>query len=129
MTYNFCSKLYQAFPGSVAARNPCSAFAQPLDDVSLEFQSQGVVATIHLTGPVQYLRHFPESHGKTLEIYYDRVKDATSNEAWVDNEERKSPPSSLIPGFTVTTRDQPTKPKLVIEFTREAEFSVAAGKG
>ena len=52
---------------------PAIASAQPLDDVSLEYQSQGVVATIHLTGPVQYLRHFPESHGKTLEIYYDRV--------------------------------------------------------
>ena len=90
--------------------------AQPLDDVSLEFQSQGVVATIHLTGPVQYQNHFPESHGKTLEIYYDRAKDATSNETWVDNETRKSPPSRLIPGFTVTTRDQSTKPKLVIEF-------------
>ncbi len=105
-----------------------SASAQPLDDVSLEYQSQGVVATIRLTGPVQYLRHFPESHGKTLEIYYDRVKDATSNEAWLDNEERKSPPSSLIPGFKVTTHDQQTKPRLVIEFSREAEFSVAQGK-
>ena len=104
------------------------AVAQPLDDVSLEYQSQGVVATIKLTGPVQYLRHFPESHGKTLEIYYDRVKDATSNEAWVDNEERKSPPSSLIPSFKVTTRDQQTSPRLVIEFAREAEFSVEPGK-
>jgi hypothetical protein len=107
---------------------PAISEAQPLDEVSLEFQSQGVVATIHLSGPVQYLNHFPESHGKTLEIYYGRVKDATSNETWVDNETRKSPPSRLIPGFTVSTRDQSTKPKLVIEFSREAEFSVAAGK-
>jgi hypothetical protein len=105
-----------------------NATAQPLDEVSIEFQSQGIVATIHLTGPVQYLRHFPESHGKMLEIYYDRVQDATSNETWVDNDVRKSPPSTLIPSFTVTTRDQLTKPKLVIEFSREAEFSVAAGR-
>lgn len=104
------------------------ATAQPLDDVSLEFQSQGVVATIRLTGPVQYLRHFPETHGNTLEIYYDRVQDATSNETWLDNEVRHSPPSHLIPSFTVTTRDQQTKPRLVIEFSREAEYSVAAGK-
>jgi tetratricopeptide (TPR) repeat protein len=104
------------------------AVAQPLDDVSLEFKEQGVVATIRLTGPVQYLRHFPESHGNTLEIYYDRVQDATSNETWVDNEVRNSPPSHLIPSFTVTTRDQQTKPRLVIEFSREAEYSVAAGK-
>lgn len=105
-----------------------AAIAQPLDDVSLEFQNQGIVATIRLTGPVQYLRHFPESHGKTLEIYYDRVQGATSTENWVDNEVRKSPPSGLIPSFTVTTRDQQTKPKLVIEFSREAEYSVSPGK-
>jgi len=129
MKRKYILRPYQIFFGllylSAIAHN---AVAQPLDDVSLEFQSQGVVATIHLTGPVQYQNHFPESHGKTLEIYYDRVKDATSNETWVDNETRKSPPSRLIPGFTVTTRDQSTKPKLVIEFSREAEFSVAAGK-
>jgi tetratricopeptide (TPR) repeat protein len=107
---------------------PVLGVAQPLDDVSLEYESQGIVATIHLTGPVQYLRHFPESHGKTLEIYYDRVKDVTNNEAWQDNEVRNSPPSTLIPSFTVTTRDQSTNPKLVIEFSREADFSVAAGK-
>lgn len=102
--------------------------AQPLDDVSLEYQDQGIVATIRLTGPVQYLRHFPDSHGKTLEIFYDRVQGATSTETWADNEVRKSPPSGLIPGFTVTTRDQQTKPKLVIEFSREAEYSVTPGK-
>ena len=122
------------------------AIAQPLEDVSIEFQDKGVVATIRLSGPVQYLRHFPESHGKTLEIYYDRVLDATSNETWVDNEVRYSPPSGLIPSFSVTTRnqeikcdqlaprdqltpcDQLTKPKLVVEFSREAEYSVAPGK-
>jgi tetratricopeptide (TPR) repeat protein len=105
-----------------------TANAQPLDDVNLEFQDQGVVATIRLTGPVRYLSHFPQSHGKTLEINYERVQGATSTETWVDNEVRKSPPSSLIPSFTVTTRDQQTKPKLVIEFSREAEYSVAAGR-
>ncbi|MDO8988218.1 MAG: hypothetical protein Q7U91_01145 [Sideroxyarcus sp.] len=107
---------------------PAITSAQPLDDVTLEYQSQGVVATIRLTGPVQYLRHFPESHGKTLEINYDRVAGATSAEIWVDGEVRKSPSSGLIPSFTVTTRDQQTKPRLVIEFAREAEYSVAAGK-
>ena len=130
MQIDLTSRLKRLFSSLPLMMGICcgNAIAQPLDDVNLEFQSQGVVATIHLTGPVQYQNHFPESHGKTLEIYYDRVKDATSTEAWVDNETRKSPPSRLIPGFTVTTRDQSTKPKLVIEFSREAEFSVAAGK-
>jgi len=105
-----------------------TANAQPLDDINLEFQDQGVVAIIRLTGPVRYVSHFPQSHGKTLEIFYERVQGATSDEKWVDNEVRKSPPSGLIPSFTVTTRDQQSKPKLVVEFSREAEYSVAAGK-
>ena len=130
MNRNYILRLYQIFCGLLAlSAVTLSADAQPLDDVSLEYQNQGIVATIHLTGPVQYLRHFPESHGNTLEIYYERVQDATNAEAWADNEVRKSPPSRLIPAFTVTSRDQSTKqPKLVVEFAREAEFSVAAGK-
>ena len=128
MTNNFCLKLYQAFSGFLLLLAiSCSAFAQPLEEVGLEFQKEGIVATIHLSGPVHYLRHFPEKRGRTLEIYYDRIQDATSTEPWLDDEVRKSPPSNLIPGFTVTTHDQATMPKLVIEFEREAEFSVAAG--
>ncbi|OIR05914.1 hypothetical protein GALL_120430 [mine drainage metagenome] len=121
-------KRHGFFGGLLLTLLPFVTDAQPLDEIELEYQRQGVVATIRLTGPVQYLRHFPESHGKTLEIYFERVQGVASTEAWVDDEVRKSPPSGLIPGFTVTTRDQLTKPKLVIEFSREAEFSVEAGK-
>lgn len=102
--------------------------AQPLDDVTLEYQTDGIVATISMTAPVRYLRHFPAGGGKTLEIFYERVQGATADETWVDNETRNSPPSGLIPSFTVTTRDQATKPRLVIEFSREARYSVTAGK-
>lgn len=106
-----------------------SVLAQPLDDVSLEFQDSGVVATISLTGPVRYLSHFPASHGDQLEIFYERIKGPASDEKWIDNEVRKSPSSGLIPSFTVVTRGQATdKPKLVINFSREAEYSVAMGK-
>jgi tetratricopeptide (TPR) repeat protein len=105
------------------------ALAQPLEDVSLEFQDSGVVATIRLTGPVRYLSHFPASHGDQLEIFYERIKGPASDEKWIDNEVRKSPPSGLIPSFTVVTRGQQTdKPKLVINFSREAEYSVSMGK-
>ncbi len=103
--------------------------AQPLDSVSLEYQETGIVATVRLTAPVQYLRHFPEHHGKVLEIFFNRVSGATSDEPWVDNEVRKSPPSTLIPGFKVTTRNQNTpQSKLVIEFERDADYTVAPGK-
>ena len=128
MTNNLCLKLYRACLGFLLLLAiPYSAFAQPLEEIGLEFQKEGIVATIHLSGPVHYLRHFPAKRGKTLTIYYDRVQDATSAEPWLDDDVRKSPPSNLIPAFTVTTHDQATMPKLVIEFEREAEFSVAAG--
>lgn len=102
--------------------------AQPLDDVTLEYQTDGIVATISMTAPVRYLRHFPVNSGKTLEIFYERVQGVAADEKWVDNETRNSPPSSLIPSFIVTTRDQASKPRLVIEFSREAQYSVTAGK-
>jgi len=104
------------------------ALAQPLDEVTLEYQTDGIVATIHMTEPVRYLRHFPADGGTTLEIFYERVPGAATQEKWLDNETRKSPPSGLIPAFTVTTRDQATAPKLVVEFAREAKYSVAMGK-
>ncbi len=127
-----------------------NSIAQPLDDVTLEYQSEGIVATIRMTSPVQYLRHFPEKGGNTLEIFYDCSQPTLSKEElakqtkvgelpeklcgpapgekWQDNETRNSPPSGLIPSFKVTTRDQKTQPKLVVEFARDAEFSVAPGK-
>ena len=104
------------------------AAAQPLDDIALQYSDEGVVATIKLTGPVLYQRHFPEGQGKFLEIYYDRAPGAAADEQWVDNEVRNSPPSSRIPSFSVTTRNQRTQPKLEIEFSREAEYSVTPGK-
>lgn len=129
MTRNYSFKLYRYLSAlllSVAA--PLAATALPLDDVGLEYKTDGIVATIRMTSPVQYLRHFPESSGNTLEIYYDRPQGTPADEVWADNEVRKSPPSGLIPGFTVTTRDQKTKPRLVIEFSRAADFTVTAGK-
>ncbi|HAF44015.1 MAG TPA: hypothetical protein DCK83_03510 [Gallionellaceae bacterium] len=122
---NSCRKIYGLL---AAAGLSVSAYAQPLEDMRLEFQDSGVVATILLTGPVQYQSHFPASHGDTLEIFYERVKGPAGDEKWADNEVLKSPPSGLIPSFTVTTRDQNVKPKLVVQFSREAEYSVSMGK-
>lgn len=107
---------------------PGFVVAQPLDDVTLEYQTDGIVATIRTTAPVRYVRHFPANNGKTLDIFFERVPGVAVDEKWVDNETRNSPPSGLIPSFRVTTRDTATKPKLVVEFSREAQFSVSAGK-
>jgi len=111
----------------LAGMNAGVTLAQPLDEVTLEYQSTGIVATIHMTAPVRYLRHFPLNGGATLEIFYERVPGVAVDEVWKDNEVRQSPPSKLFPAFTVTTRDQQTQPRLVIQFAREAKFSVVPG--
>lgn len=129
MTRDYPSMLHRYFGGLLLLlAAPINAIALPLDDVGLEYKTDGIVATIRMTSPVQYQRHFPQNSGNTLEIFYERGQGAPADEVWADNEVRKSPPSGLIPSFTVTTRDQKTKPKLVIEFSRDANFSVSPGK-
>ncbi len=129
MTRNYSYKLYRYLSVLLlSVATPLNASALPLDDVGLEYKTDGIVATIRMTSPVQYLRHFPQNNGNTLEIFYQRGQGTPAEEVWADNEVRKSPPSGLIPSFTVTTRDQKTKPKLVIEFSRDANFTVTAGK-
>lgn len=106
------------------------ARALPLDDVSLEYQTDGIVATIRMAVPVQFVQFDLSSgeSGRQLVIFYNRVAGDSSNQLWADNEVRNSPPSGLIPSFTVTTKDQTTKPKLVVEFSRDAKFTAAPGK-
>lgn len=100
--------------------------AQPLEDINLQPAADRVIATITLSDPVHYLRHFPAQKGTTLEIFFDKLPLQSSGEVWLDNETRKSPPSNLIPSFTVTTNLQNMQPKLVITFSRPAEYSVSA---
>lgn len=104
------------------------SIAQPLDEVTLEYQADGVVATIRTTSPVRYVRHFPANSGETLEIFFERVPGGDATELWVENEKRQSPPSGLIPSFSVTARDLTTKPRLVVQFSRQANYSVSQGQ-
>jgi hypothetical protein len=104
-----------------------AAFAAPLDDVSLQQQGDVVQATIKLSTPVHFLRAVPGEKSRIVEIYYERVPSSDATEAWSDREVRNSPATALTPAFTVTTRDQATQPKLVVEFANEVNFSVNAG--
>ena len=108
------------------------ASAQLLDDILLNSAPDGkVVALIKLSGPVQYLRHVPSNKGNHLEIFFTIIPDTPqtqANDPWQGYEARTSPPSDLIPSFTVSTRNLTTEPKLVIDFSRSAEFNVRIGK-
>ena len=102
--------------------------AQPLEDINLQPETDRVVATIRLSGPVHNVRYFPAKKGTTLEILLEKLPEGSTNEEWLDNEVRKSPPSNLIPSFTVKTNLKNIQPKLIIEFSREAEYTVNAGR-
>jgi hypothetical protein len=104
-----------------------SAFAAPLEDVSLQQKGDDVQATITLTTPVHFLRFVPNVKSRIIEIYYERVPSSDPAQIWMDQEVRNSPATSLSPAFTVTTRDQATQPKLVVEFAKEVKFLVNAG--
>lgn len=102
--------------------------AQPLEDISMQQVGDKVVVSINLSGPVHYLRNSPSQNGQMLEIFYERLPEATPAEPWKDNETLKSPPTALVPAFTVTTRGQGVQPKLVLVFSRPVEYSVSPGK-
>lgn len=105
-----------------------TATAQLLDEIVIQPGEERVVATIKFTGPVHNVRTAPIRKGTTLEILLDKVPNGTSQEEWLDNEVLKSPPSNLIPSFTVKTNLKNIQPKLLIEFSRDADFSVNMGR-
>lgn len=104
-----------------------SLLAAPLEDLSLQKKGDDVQVTISLTTPVHFLRFEPNAKARVVEIYYERVPSSNPTEVWSDQEVRNSPATSLTPAFTVTTRDQSTNPRLVVEFSKEVKFTVNAG--
>jgi hypothetical protein len=104
-----------------------NAYAQPLEDITLRTEADRVVATIRLSAPISNVRYTPVKKGSTLTILLDKLPDGSSTELWLDDQVMKSPPSSLIPSFTVKTNLKNIQPKLIIEFSREAEYTVNKG--
>lgn len=104
------------------------ALAQPLEDISLKTEADRVVATIRLSAPVSNVRYFPAKKGTTLTILLDKLPDGSSSELWLDDQAMKSPPSNLIPSFSVKTNLKNIQPKLIIEFSKEAEYVVSTGR-
>lgn len=104
------------------------AHSAPLEDIALSEKTETVVATIKLSSPVANVRYTPASKGSSLSILLDKVPSGTANEEWLDNETLRSPPSSLIPSFTVKTNLKNLQPKLIIDFSREAEYTVQMGR-
>lgn len=104
------------------------AVAAPLEEINFTTESDKVIATIKLSSPVANVRYAPAHKGSTLSILLDKLPSGPAMEEWQDNEVLKSPPSSLIPSFTVKTNLKNIQPKLIIDFSREAEYLVQMGR-
>lgn len=103
------------------------AAAEIIDDISLRTDANGEIdAIIKFTVPVQYLRHFPVRKSLDLEIYFN-ILGSVPRDEWQNYLSHISPPSDHIRGFTVTTRDLNTGPRIEVHFKRPAEFSVRPG--
>jgi len=109
-----------------AASSPASA--EIIEDIKLHTDENGEVdVTIKFTVPIQKLRYFPTGKSRYLAIYFNILYNV-SRDQWQDYESHRSPPSDLIVGFNVTTRDLNTGPKIEIEFNRPAEYRLTAGR-
>lgn len=108
------------------------AAAEIIDEISLRTDARGEIdAIIKFTVPIQYVRHFPVRKSLDLEIYFNIIGNVPRS-VWQNYESYRSPPSGHvladhILGFTVTTRDLNTGPKIEVHFRHPAEFSVTAG--
>jgi len=103
-------------------------FGEIIDDINLSTGSTGEVdAAITFTVPIQKLRYFPKGKSKYLIVYFNIV-DNVSRDQWQDYEATRSPPSDLIVGFTVTTKDLNTGPKIEIQFNQPVEYRLTGGR-
>lgn len=103
------------------------AAAEIIDDIRLRTDANGEIdAVIEFTVPVQYARHFPVRESPNVVIYFNIIGNVPRG-LWQNYESHRSPPSDLVLGFTVTTRDMNTGPRIEVNFKQPAEFTVKPG--
>jgi hypothetical protein len=104
------------------------ASAEILDDITLKTGANGEIeATIKFSVPIHYTRYFPLRKSADLAIYFN-VLGSVPRDEWQNYLVHRSPPSDIVGGFTVTTRDLNTGPKIEVQFLHPVEFSVSAGR-
>lgn len=107
---------------------PSLASAEIIDDIGLRTDVNGEVdAVLKFTVPIHYVRHFPQKKSNILSIYFT-ILNSVPPDQWQDYETHRSPPSDTILGFTVTTRDLNTGPRIDVQFARPTEFKIYIGK-
>lgn len=120
-----------------------AARADVIDRIDILSVDDETEARIGLTIPAHYLRHFPQSSGQIIELFFEVT---TIDGKGLDRatspirEVKKSPRSQLLPPFTITWNPLLTdvKPKatdadrdtlrLVVQFDRPVEFRLVEAR-
>lgn len=101
-----------------------AACANVIDSIEIARVENAARITIRFATEIQYMRHGPDDEGKFLRVFFRVVKPGFS-ESEVMQETLRSPPSDLIPRFTVAY------PELIngmlITFAKTTKFSVTPG--
>ena len=98
-----------------------------VDNIAVHADAKGGVdAELKFTSPIQYLRHFPLGNSSSTVIYFNTP--GPSSAKWKNYESHTSVPTDLIQDIMVSTRDRNTGPKVLIKFSRPADFAVSMAK-
>jgi hypothetical protein len=109
------------------------ANAQLLDEIVINPSAVGAEVNIRFTSQIQYLRHYPKDSGNKIQVYF-RLLALDAPEPLPVDEYRKSPPSDVLPSFTVIYSPRgscdavSSNHCVVIQFSRPVQYKIKPGK-
>ncbi|MDD4978516.1 MAG: hypothetical protein PHI29_07780 [Gallionella sp.] len=108
---------------------PGYAQADLIGDIAVKTDANGELdAVIKFTVPIQHLRYSQQNKSSTFLVVYFNVLESGQNDQWQDFETHRSPPLEVAPDFTVTMRDLTMSPRLEVQFSRAADYTLKAGR-
>ncbi len=84
-----------------ASLHALPAFAEMIDDITIERHESGTRIRVRLTGPVGYIRDYASAGGETINVHLQTLAPENFSGAPTADEVRQSPQNSAAPRFTV----------------------------
>jgi len=106
------------------------ASAQLIDSVEVTREGTDAVVRIRFGALIQYLRHVPQEEGRLVQVYFQiTARDEAS--ASLQEEQRRPPPNSILPGLVVTYPVQQSglQRRLDIQFGSVVKFRLRPEDG
>ena len=100
-----------------------AAEAQILDTVEVTHDGTNALVRIRFAALIQYLRHAPQSSGELVQVFF-QITAGEEGTIGTREEQRRSPPSDLVPRFDVIYPPQPAgqQRRIEVRFTAPVNF-------